>query len=190
MPVSAGQLAVVVTELAMTERPRPRPLPASSLALRRWHGPAPASYRVLFARVGARWLWFSRLVLDDRALSAIIHHPLVEVFAVLDRGVEVGLLELDFRDGGACEIAYLALVPELTGLGHGRWLIAHALALAWRGGVAVVRVRTCTLDHPSALGFYRRHAFVATARSVETFVDPRLTGHLPRDCAPQVPLLS
>ena len=46
------------------------------------------------------------------------------------------------------------------------------------------------LDHPSALGFYRAQGFVPFARAVETFPDPRLTGHLPRDAAPHVPLLA
>ena len=52
-----------------------------------------------------------------------------------------------------------------------------------------VHVHTCSLDHPAALAAYRRAGFVAVARKVETFIDPRLAGILPRDCAPQVPLV-
>ena len=48
---------------------------------------------------------------------------------------------------------------------------------------------TCSLDHPAALGAYRRAGFVAVDRKVETFIDPRLADILPRDCAPQVPLV-
>lgn len=188
--VPPGHVAAIVTEFEMRTRPRPRPLPSSMLTLERWRCPALAAYRTLFERVGSRWLWFSRLVLSDDALAAIVHAEGVEVYAVLDRGVEVGMLELDLRGGGACEIAYFALVPELTGRGHGRWLMAHALALAWRPGVARVWLHSCTLDHPSAATFYRDQGFVAVARSVEVFADPRLTGHLPPDVAPQVALLS
>jgi hypothetical protein len=68
--------------------------------------------------------------------------------------------------------------------------MAEALMRAWVPGVERVWVHTCTLDHPHALGFYRAQGFVATARTVETFPDPRLTGLLPADCAPQVPLLA
>jgi hypothetical protein len=34
--------------------------------------------------VGARWLWFSRLIMDDEKLAAIIHDPKVELHAVID----------------------------------------------------------------------------------------------------------
>jgi hypothetical protein len=67
--------------------------------------------------------------------------------------------------------------------------MAHALMRAWRAEVTRVWVHTCTLDHPSALGFYRASGFVPFARAVETFPDPRLSGHLPREAAPHVPLL-
>src|SRR3546814_7755973 len=67
------------------------------------------------------------------------------------------MLELDFRHPGQCELSYVGLVPDLAGQGHGRWLMAHALALAWRKGVARVWVHTCTLDHPAALGRSEEH---------------------------------
>jgi GNAT superfamily N-acetyltransferase len=189
-PLQPGELAAIVTSLEMRERPRPRPLAPAPLQLVRWRTPAPDAYRALFRRVGSRWLWFSRLMLDDAALTAIIHHDDVQVYAVLDRaGIEVGLLELDFRQPGEAEIAFLGLIPELAGKGHGRWLMGHALALAWQPTVTRVWVHTCTLDHPSALGFYRAQGFRPFARAVEQFADPRLLGVLPRDAAPQIPLL-
>ena len=64
-----------------------------------------------------------------------------------------------------------------------------ALALAWRKGVTRSWVHTCTLDHPSALGFYRAQGFMPFARAVETFADPRLAGVLPREAAPHIPVL-
>ncbi|MDR6789385.1 GNAT superfamily N-acetyltransferase [Sphingomonas sp. BE138] len=189
--VPDDHVATIVTTLEMTERPRARALPDAPLRLVRWEAPAAEKYRALFRRVGAPWLWFSRLVMDEAALIAIIHDPAVEVYAVVDRaGVEVGMLELDFRARGACEIGYFALVPELAGRGLGRWLMAQALMLAWRGGIERVWVHTCTLDHPRALGFYRAQGFVAIRRTVETFADPRVLGVLPADAAPQVPLLA
>lgn len=191
IPVANGQVATIVTTLEMRERPRPRPLPDAPLALVRWREPALPKYRALFTRVGSPWLWFSRLVMDDTRLSAIIHDESVEVYAVTDRaGIEVGMLELDFRASGACELGYVALVPELTGRGYGRWLMAHALTRAWAPGVEQVWVHTCTLDHPRALGFYRASGFVAVSRTVETFDDPRATGVLPADAAPHVPFLA
>jgi len=189
-PVATGELAAIVTSLEMRERPKPRPLPASPLRLVRWKEPGANAYRTLFNRVGAPWLWFSRLLLDDAALEAIIRNPAVEVSAVVDRnGIEIGLLELDFRVAQDCEIAFFGLVPELAGKGHGNWLMAQALASGWRKDVMRMWVHTCTLDHPGALGFYRRHGFVPFVQAVETFADPRLLGVLPREAAPQVPLI-
>jgi hypothetical protein len=93
-PLPPGQVGAVVTYLEMTGRPPLRPLPPSPLRLERWPAPDPARYRLLFERVGARWLWYSRLLMDDSKLRA----EMGEVHAVVDRsGIEVGMVELDFR---------------------------------------------------------------------------------------------
>ncbi len=185
--VPAGQLAAVVTYLEMRERPD-MAIPPSSLALHRSH-PNPSEYRDLFRAVGARWLWFSRLIMRDAALRAIIDHPDVELFEVRDGAVVVGMLELDRQVIGECELSFVGLIPDHAGKGHGRWLLAEAVARAWRGDTSRVHVHTCSLDHPAALSAYCRTGFVAVARKIETFIDPRLADILPRDCAPQVPLV-
>ena len=188
-PLPDGELAAVVTYLEMHEPPA-APVPESTLSLARMKEPDPAEYRRLFELVGARWLWFSRLIMDDGELAPIIGHPRVELFAVEnDSGQQVGLLELDFRTEGECELAFIGLVPDLAGHGHGRWLLAEALRLAWRPGIERVHVHTCTLDHPAALSAYRRAGFTAYKRAIERFPDPRLLGILPADCAPQLPLV-
>ncbi|AOW23065.1 GCN5 family acetyltransferase [Sphingomonas melonis TY] len=191
IPVDDGELATIVTTLEMTRRPPLRPLPASPLRLVRWATPEPEKYRTLFRRVGGPWLWYSRLAMDDAALTAIVHDVGVEVYAVTDRaGIEVGLLELDLRHAGACELSYFGLVPELAGRGHGGWLMAEAMARCWRPGVTRVWVHTCTLDHPAALGFYRKQGFVAVKRTIETFPDPRRLGLLPVEMGAHIPYLA
>lgn len=191
IPVDDGDLATIVTTLEMTRRPPLRPLPASPLRLVRWATPEPEKYRTLFRRVGGPWLWYSRLAMDDATLTAIVHDAGVEVYAVTDRaGIEVGLLELDLRHAGACELSYFGLVPELAGRGHGGWLMAEAMARCWRPGVTRVWVHTCTLDHPAALGFYRKQGFVAVKRTIETFPDPRQLGLLPVEMGAHVPYLA
>jgi GNAT superfamily N-acetyltransferase len=188
--VPSGEVATIVTTLEMTARPLPRPLPDAPLRLVRWERPDANRYRALFRRVGEPWLWFSRLAMAEPDLLAIIHDPAVHIFAAVDRrDVEVGMLELDFREPKTCEIGYFALVPELAGKGLGRWLMAEALARGWAKGIERVWLHTCTLDHPSALDFYRKQGFVAVRRAVETFADPRLAGLLPRTAAPHVPLI-
>jgi GNAT superfamily N-acetyltransferase len=188
-PVADTDLAAVVTFLEMGERPQTE-VPPSTLDLQRAENPTPDRYRTLFRLVGAPWLWFSRLTLADEKLAAIISDPKVELYIALDgNGRDVGMLELDFREGDQCELAFVGLIPELAGLGHGRWLLAEAVSRAWREDITRVHVHTCSLDHPAALSAYRRAGFTPYKRAVERFPDPRLSGILPKDCAPQVPLL-
>jgi GNAT superfamily N-acetyltransferase len=188
-PVADGELAAVVTYLEMRSPPDPG-VPASPLSLNRVEVPQPEHYRELFRLIGAPWLWFSRLVLDDAHLASIVQHPKVELYSVLDdTRREVGMIELDFRDPHECELSFIGLIPELSGKGHGRWLLAEAVRLAWREGVNRVHVHTCSLDHPGALSAYRRAGFTPFKRAIERFPDPRLLGILPRECAPQTPLL-
>ena len=188
-PVPQGQLAAVVTFLEMRER-AVVDVPASPLSLDRVERPDLASYRNLFRLVGAPWLWFSRLVMDDAQLAAIVEHPGVDLYRVKDAaGADAGMLELDFRQAGECELSFIGLVPELAGKGHGRWLLSEAIRHAWRDEVKRVYVHTCSLDHPAALAAYRRAGFQPFKRAIEHFPDPRLLGILPRDCAPQIPLI-
>jgi GNAT superfamily N-acetyltransferase len=183
-----GEIAAVVTFLEMRAPPTGE-IPPHTLRLRRVHQPEPDAYRSLFRKIGARWLWFSRLAMADAELEAIIAHPRVELYEVTAVEPVVGMLELDFREDGQCELAFLGLVPELAGMGKGRWLLAEALRLAWRDSVERVHVHSCTLDHPAALHAYRRAGFTPYKLAIESFPDPRLAGLLPADCAPQVPLL-
>ena len=187
--VENGHLAAVVTFLEMRERPRVS-VPSSNLNLRRVESPEVDAYRELFRLVGANWLWFSRLIMNDAALAAIITDSQIELFAVEDeQGRDAGMLELDFRRAGQCELAFVGLTPELSGKGHGRWLLNEATSRAWRDGIERVHVHTCSLDHPAALSAYRRAGFTPFKRAIERFPDPRLLSILPIDCAPQVPLI-
>jgi len=188
-PLADNELAAVVTYLEMRSPPE-HEIPDSPLSLKRIEVPQPEHYRELFRLVGAPWLWFSRLILDDAHLASIIQHPKVELYSVLDEnGREAGMVELDFREAGECELAFVGLVPELSGKGHGRWLLAQAISRGWREGVDRVHVHTCSLDHPAALAAYRRAGFTPYKRAIERFPDPRLLGVLPKSCAPQIPLL-
>jgi GNAT superfamily N-acetyltransferase len=183
----AGHLGAVVTYLEMTRPPLPRPLPASPFRLQRWDPVDLAKYRLLFQRIGGRWLWYSRLAMSDGQIMAAVD----ELHVVMDRGgIEVGMIELDFRQPDDCLIRFLGLIPELAGKGHGSWLFAQTLALAWRKSVKRVRVNTCTLDHPAALRAYLKAGFGAYKRAFESFPDPRLVGLLPRDVAPHIPLIA
>ncbi|MCB1339772.1 MAG: GNAT family N-acetyltransferase [Pseudooceanicola sp.] len=188
--VPRGRVATVVTHLEMRARPAPRPCAApEGYTLRRVEQPEPEWYRDLFLRVGGMdWLWFSRLRMSEEQLLAILHDPGVQVFALERDGLADGLLELDFRTPGDCEIAFFGVGPALLGSTAGRFLMTRAIATAFDAGITRLHVHTCTLDHPRALGFYLRSGFTALRQQVEIQPDPRLTGDLPDTAAPQIPI--
>jgi len=188
--VPAGKIAAVVTHLQMFERPAPRLVPDVDAELVHHDKPDLAWYRDLFRRVGgADWMWFSRLGMSDTELAAILHRDDVQIFAVHHAGRDEGLLELDFRQAGTCELGYFGLTPAMVGTGAGRWMMEHALDKVWAKPVSRLHVHTCTLDSPQALPFYIRSGFSAYARQVEIADDPRLNGVLPKDSCPQEPII-
>ena len=190
--LSPGQIAAVVTHLEMRTRLplRREHVKHGEYALRRQPAPELGWYRELYRRVGEEWLWFSRLAMDDAALSAITQDAAVEVHALRHRGRDEGILEIDSRRFPDVEIAFLGVVPSLLGKGAGRYLMNRALEIAWGRAPKRVTIHTCTLDHPRALEFYLKTGFVPYSRSVEIADDPRLHGILPRAAAPHVPIIA
>jgi GNAT superfamily N-acetyltransferase len=188
--VAPGKVATVVTCLEMLERvPVRAERNAAPGRLHRVQRPEAAWYRELFAHVGVDWLWFSRLAMPVSELEKIIRHPDVEIYALEHAGRDEGLLELDFRTPGECELAFYGLSAALLGQGAGRWLMNRAIERAWARPIRRFWVHTCTLDHPGALGFYLRSEFKPYARRVEVADDPRLIGLAPRSSAPHVPII-
>ncbi|MDK3016626.1 GNAT family N-acetyltransferase [Pseudodonghicola flavimaris] len=187
--VPPGMVATVVTHLEMRAPPpaRPGPLPAG-IALTRIAAPTPDWYRDLYTRVGRDWLWFSRLQMPEEELAAILSDPDVEIWALEKDGRAEGLLELDFRQQGACELAFFGLTGALIGKGAGRFLMSRAIASAWARPISRFHVHTCTLDSPGALAFYRRSGFTPMRQQIEIAADPRLTDDLPRDAGSHIPL--
>ncbi len=185
-----GKLANVQTNLEMFERPALR----AERTKPQWTLEGPVvppvqRYRDLFRRVGGPYLWFSRLKLSDDELQGRLADPRDQVFIVRSGGEDAGLLELDFRTEGECELLYFGVISQLVGSGVGRWMMNRAIEIAWSRPIKRFWVHTCTMDHPNAIPFYIRSGFIPYKRMIEVFDDPRLTGLLPRDCAPDIPLI-
>ena len=185
-----GKIANVVTYLE-TRTPPPAPsdpaLPAG-LSIRHVADPALAWYRDLYRRIGERWLWFSRAVMPDAGLAAILADPASEILA-LERGSDsLGLAELR-RTPGEVEIVMFGVVPEMTGTGAARLLMNAALRQAWRPEIHRVWLHTCSFDHPAAVPFYSRSGFRAFKFAIEVSDDPRQGGFLPADAGPHVPFI-
>ncbi|PSC06920.1 GNAT family N-acetyltransferase [Alsobacter soli] len=187
--VPAGKIASVVTYLEMRERPaRARGPEKPELSVERI-GPADtARYKEVYRAIGERWFWFSRLAIPDAALAQFLSNPRVEAYAAVREGRDIGLMEIDFRGKGEAEIVYFGLVDRAVGQGAGRWLMDQALAVAWARPIRRCWLHTCTLDHPGAVGFYRRSGFTPYKLAIEVADDPRLTGALSPDAFPDIPL--
>jgi len=184
-----GKIAAVVTYLEMRSPP-----PSSHSPLHDGWSLQPLDqdrnrYRTLYRRIGEPWLWFSRVVMPDEDLARILDDSRVEAYALNDGRDDIGLLELDFRSEGEAELAFLGLVPGVIGRGAGRALMNEAIRRAFARPISRFFVHTCSLDHPGALSFYLRSGFTPYRRAIEVADDPRLRGFLPRDCAPQIPVL-
>lgn len=189
LDVPDGQIAAVVTHLQMFERPAARAVPHVNATLVEYPKPDLDWYRDLFSRVGTDWLWFSRQGMVDDELVKIVHNDHVLVHAVQVNGRAEGLLELDFRVDGECELGFFGLTETMVGTGAGRWLMEKALDKAWGRPISRLHVHTCTLDSPQALPFYMRSGFTAYRRQIEIADDPRKTGALPAKASPQEPII-
>jgi GNAT superfamily N-acetyltransferase len=184
------KLATIVTSLEMFTRPPTRPAPdGDGWSLVHRKTPDTDWYRSIYKKVGLEWLWFSRITMSDDALNGIIHSSRVEIYSLEVNGKSEGLLELDYREKDTCELAFLGVSDAVMGQGAGRWLMKHALELAWARPIRRLWIHTCTLDHPRALPFYIRSGFTPYKRQLEIADDPRITGEAPRDTAAHYPLL-
>ncbi len=188
--IAPGKVAMVVTHLEMTEQAKQRPVPEPEGVKLEQVGATLDWYRDIYRRVGGlEWLWFARIGMSDEKLSDILRDPRVEIFALIKDGVAEGLLELDYRIDGECELAYFGVTSVLLGSGAGRYLMNTAIRLAWEKPINRFHVHTCTLDHPEALGFYRRSGFTPYRQQIEIEDDPRLAGNLPMDAGRRVPII-
>lgn len=148
-----------------------------------------AAYRTLFSKVGIDNMWFSRAIMPDEKLAAILSNPQIESYALFKDETAVGILELNFTEMPNCELAFFGLTKDTIGSGLGRALMNVAIAKAWAKPISRFWVHTCNFDHPNAIGFYQRSGFKPYALMVEVHDDPRQTGHLPRHASPHVALI-
>jgi GNAT superfamily N-acetyltransferase len=190
-PVQPGRLRVTVTYLEMPApvvRP-PVPVPLERLALLRAENCTVPYYRFLYNTVGEPWLWDMRRNMADEVLAKLIGDPGVSIDVAYVAGVPAAFVELERRRAGVANIAYFGVMPPFIGRGIGPWLLDYAIRHAWSlPGIERLTVNTCTFDHPKALPLYQRMGFRPIRRDTRQVPDPRLTGSIPIDAAPHIPL--
>ncbi len=111
--IPSGMIATIVTSLEMLQVPGLRPETEEPTWNLEKLNPNPVEYRHLYRAVGEDWLWVSRLLLNDNELGVIIGSPDVEIYKLASETGGVGMLELDFRQEGECELTFFGLSRTL-----------------------------------------------------------------------------
>jgi hypothetical protein len=120
-------------------------------------------YLALYRIVGAIPLgWSERVKMPASELPGIIHDPRVEIYLLKLRGEIIGFAELDGRQPEEIELKYFGLVPEMTGLGMGPYLVRWVIAQVWNRPNPPKRfwVHTCEKDDPRAKSMYEKAGFI------------------------------
>jgi GNAT superfamily N-acetyltransferase len=123
--------------------------------------PSAAFLRFLYTATGSDWTWTDRLPWTDEQWLARQADPAVELWVAMDEGVPAGYFELArLADGRSVELVCFGLLPHAVGKGQGGAMLTAAVNRMWEMGAQRVYVNTCSLDHPRALGNYKRRGFV------------------------------
>ena len=174
----APKLNVEVTYLEMRAPPAGPAMasPFAGVEIACVAAPTVAFYRFLYDNVGEPWLWGERRRWSDAEVAAVVRHELVELRVLYVGGQPAGYAELDRRVAGEVELAYFGILPEFIGKKLGPFLLDDALRRAWSYSPARVWVNTCTLDHPAALGVYKRAGFEVYKVVTKVEDDSRASG--------------
>lgn len=126
--------------------------------------PLVSYYRYLYDAVGKEYNWVNRKKLTDQELAAKIKHPQNELHVLYADGSPAGFAELDRRQADEIELVQFGLLPEFIGQGLGKWFLQWTINRVWEYQPKRFWLHTCTLDHPAALGNYKKAGFVEYKR--------------------------
>jgi GNAT superfamily N-acetyltransferase len=149
---------VTVTFLEMHE---PKELPAQLPNTHFELLPKPISadeYRTYYYEVGEKHFWLDRMVMPDEELFDKINASNVDIFLFYVNKEVAGYIEF-VKEEKHVEILYFGLMPAFIGKGYGKYFLHWVIAKAWSYLPEWIQLNTCTLDHPNALGTYKRAGF-------------------------------
>ena len=134
-------------------------------------------YRYLDNSVGEKWTWIERRLLDDSSLQKLIRSSDIEIHILYVDDNVAGFGEIGWdRASNGSEIKYFGLMPDYIGKRLGTYFLNNIINIAWKRNPVRLRVNTCDLDHPSALGVYQKSGFNILEQVVERLPDPTIVG--------------
>lgn len=137
----------------------PAPLTRDGLTVLHAQRPSVAYYRFLYDAVGRDYHWLSRRTMSDDELAAVLQSPGSEVHVLHVDGSPAGFAELDFQSDDV-ELVQFGLMQDFIGQGLGKWFLGQMIDRVWRTSPERFWLHTCTLDHPTALSFYKSMGFL------------------------------
>ncbi len=156
---------VKVTFFEMHE-PKAPPLPISNTHFELLPKPISVNdYRRYYYAVGEKHFWLDRMVMPDEELSEKINARNVEIFIFYVKDTPAGYVEF-VKEEKFVEILYFGLMPEFIGKGLGKYFLQWVIAKAWSYHPEWIQLNTCTLDHPNALGTYKKAGFAQVRTEV------------------------
>src|SRR4030095_2584318 len=115
-------------------------------------------YRKYYYGVGEKHFWLDRMVMPDKELSEKINADNVDIFLFYVNKKVAGYIEF-VKEEKYVEILYFGLMPAFIGKGYGKYFLQWVIAKAWSYQPEWIQLNTCTLDHPNALGTYKKAGF-------------------------------
>jgi GNAT superfamily N-acetyltransferase len=149
---------VTVTFLEMYE-PKELPVPFANTHFELLPKPISADeYRKYYYGVGEKHFWLDRMVMPDEELSEKINANNTDIFLFYVNKEVAGYIEF-VKEEKHVEILYFGLMPAFIGKGYGKYFLQWVIAKAWSYKPEWIQLNTCTLDHPNALGTYKKAGF-------------------------------
>ena len=163
------RLRVAHYMLEMSERPA-APEPHPRVEIRRTGRPVPSLNRFFYMAIGSNWLWASRVPWSHDQWREWVTQPGYSTWIGYVDGGPAGICDVIQHDPQTAEIRYFGLLPEFIGQGVGLPFLRLGIQAAWsEPTTTLVKVDTCSLDHPRALGNYQAAGFelVRTEHEIE-----------------------
>jgi GNAT superfamily N-acetyltransferase len=115
-------------------------------------------YRKFYYGVGENHSWLDRMVMPDEELFDKINASNVDIFLFYVNKEVAGYIEF-VKEEKYVEILYFGLMPVFIGQGYGKYFLQWVIAKAWSYKPEWIQLNTCSLDHPNALGTYKKAGF-------------------------------